>query len=377
MRIEAEGEAKTIRILRIHLEEDAGKSKHPERAGERESRIDLNRCGTPLIEIVSEPDLRSPGEAYAYLSALKQILEYTGVCDGNMEEGSLRCDANVSVRPRGQAKLGTRTELKNLNSFRFVEKAITYEILRQIGVLEAGGAIVQETLLWEPSLGKTRTMRGKEDAHDYRYFPDPDLPPLVVSAQWIDEVRSSLPELPDAKRARLAKSYGLPEGDLDVLVNFPATASYFEEVVAAGCDPKATANWVIMELLGQLNKRGLAIDASPVSPTEMIALVRRVSEGRLSGKLGKMALEERLETGEPLEAIVTRHGWEVVADDGALRGLVEQVLAANAEKVAEYRGGKEQMFRWFVGQVMKLSKGQAEPRKTEELLRAELGEPGA
>ncbi|MFN8548971.1 MAG: Asp-tRNA(Asn)/Glu-tRNA(Gln) amidotransferase subunit GatB [Candidatus Eisenbacteria bacterium] len=370
--IHVEGEAKRVRIHRIHLEEDAGKSKHPERAGETESRIDLNRCGTPLIEIVSEPDLRSAAEAYAYLSTLKQLLEYTGVCDGNMEEGSLRCDANVSIRPRDTEPFGTRTELKNLNSFRFVEKAISYEIARQARVLEAGGTIEQETLLWEPALGRTRTMRGKEDAHDYRYFPDPDLPALLVSSAWIEEERAALPELPEAKRTRLAERYGLPDGDLEVLVNFPAIAGYFESVVAAGCDPRTASNWIVMELLGHLNKRALTIEQSPVPPREMIELVSRLSAGRLSGKLGKMALEESLETGASIAAIIEAHGWEVVSDDSAIQAFIDQVLAAAPEKVEEYRGGKEHMFRWFVGQVMKLSKGQVAPARTEELLRAVL-----
>ncbi len=375
--IEAGGRTHGIGITRIHLEEDAGKSKHPEQAGDHSTRIDLNRCGTPLIEIVSEPDLRSAAQAHAYLTALKQLLQYLEVCDGNMEEGSLRCDANVSVRRAGTTPFGTRTELKNLNSFRFVERAIDFEIERQIRRLEAGGAVVQQTLLWNPSLGETRVLRSKEDAHDYRYFPDPDLPPLRVSSEWIDRVRGELSELPAAKRARFERDYALSFLDAGVLTQTRALADYYEAVAAGeGVDAKSAANWIASELLGQLNKRGLAIDESPVSVGEMQSLMQRLGERKLNGKLGKMALEEMIESGATIETIVARHGWEIVADDASLQAMVDQVIAASPTQVAEYRAGKESIYRYFVGQVMKLSKGQADAVRVDELIaRALRGEP--
>ncbi|MBK8230175.1 MAG: Asp-tRNA(Asn)/Glu-tRNA(Gln) amidotransferase subunit GatB [Candidatus Eisenbacteria bacterium] len=368
---------RSARLRRIHLEEDAGKSKHPEKAGETLSRIDLNRCGTPLIEIVSEPDLRGPEEAYAYLAALKEILEHTGVCDGNMEEGSLRCDANVSVRRRGETALGTRTELKNLNSFRFVEKAIIYEILRQIARLETGGTIEQETLLWEPALGRTRTMRSKEDAHDYRYFPEPDLPPLIVSPDWIAEIALALPELPEAKRARLRRAYGLGEGEVEILVRQPEVCDYFEQVVAGGGDSRLASVWVLTELVGHLNRLGRQITDSPVPVPEMVALLQRLAAGKLTGKLAKMALEEMVDTGSTAELVIQAHGWEVVSDDRAILQFIDAVIASNPAGVAEYRAGKDSNFRWLVGQVMKLSRGQVDPRRTEELLRQALADPDA
>lgn len=384
LEIAIDGELRRIRIRRIHLEEDAGKSKHPETAEASESLIDLNRTGTGLVEIVSEPDLRSAAEAHAYLAALRQLLQHLEVCDGNMEEGSLRCDANVSVRPRGETALGTRTELKNLNSFRFVERAIELEIDRQIERLEAGGSIEQETLLYDPSRHATRTMRSKEDAHDYRYFAEPDLPPLVLSSAWIEEIRRDLPELPRAKALRFQTAYALAPKEAAVLAASRPLAEYFEAVLAtrrtsaaaAPVDPKVAANWLLSELLGQLNKRELEIERSPVEAARFAGLVRQIGAGALSSKLGKMALEEMCEGSATVEELMERHGWKVVADPSLLQSLVDAVIAEFPDSVAQYRAGKDSAFRFFVGQVMKRTQGQADPNLLQRLLEQALGPPG-
>lgn len=364
---EAPDEERRIALTRIHLEEDAGKSKHPEQSGEMHTLIDLNRAGTPLIEIVSEPDLRSAEEAVAYLMALRQLVQYTGVGDGNMEEGNFRCDANVSVRPIGQERLGSRVELKNMNSFRFVERAIRYEIGRQIAELEAGRGIEQETRLWDVQAERTRSLRGKEDAQDYRYFPEPDLPPLVVDPAWIEAVRASMPELPEARRRRFIEQYGLSAADASVLAQTRALADYFEDVAQAAGDARTSANWVRGDLLARWSKGDPPVPAARLA--ELLVLVR---DGVLSARLAKEAFEEMCETGEAPAEIVARHGWTMVADEDALQSLVDQALRDHPAEVAAFREGKDKLFHFFVGQVMKASRGQADPVRLKELLERAL-----
>lgn len=372
---------RSIHLTRIHLEEDAGKSKHPEQANESRTLIDLNRAGTPLIEIVSEPELRSAEEAVAYLMALRQLVQYTGVGDGNMEEGSFRCDANVSVRPVGRETLGTRVELKNMNSFRFVERAIRYEIERQISEIEAGRAIEQQTRLWDVQAERTRPMRGKEDAHDYRYFPEPDLPLLVIDPDWIESVRKELPELPEARRARFAAQYSLTSPETVVLTQTRALADYFEEVVRGTGDARESANWVRGDVLARRSKGEAPAEETgsvemdraesssfPVSAARLVALVRLVLEGKLSGRLARQAFEEMCETGDAPADVVARHGWALVSDRDALQALVDQVLRDNPAELAAFREGKDKLFNFFVGQVMKVSRGQADPVRLKELL---------
>jgi aspartyl-tRNA(Asn)/glutamyl-tRNA(Gln) amidotransferase subunit B len=371
--IELDGTIKTIGIRRIHMEEDAGKLFHGEHLGDPSaSFVDFNRCGVPLLEIVSEPDIRSPEEARLYLQKLRQLLRYLEVCDGNMEEGSLRCDANVSVRPVGSRELGTKTELKNMNSFRHVKQALEYEVQRQIGLLESGGTVVQETRLWDPAQGITLSMRGKEEAHDYRYFPEPDLVPLVIDSQWVEEVRSSLPELPDARKARFERQYGLPPYDAEVLTSSRDLADYYEQAVKAFNEPKMISNWVMSELLGLLNRDGKEITESPVAPEELAGLVRLVADGTLSGKMAKEVFEAMYETGKPAGVIVAERGLEQITDARALEEVVERVLEENPDAVERYRSGKTQVIGFLVGQVMKATRGQANPQVVNELLRAKL-----
>jgi len=370
----AEG-PKVIGLVRIHLEEDAGKSLHPEgREGVSTTRVDLNRAGVPLIEIVSEPELRTGEEAYQYLTKLKQILIYLDVCDGNMEEGSLRCDANVSVRPRGQAEFGTKTEIKNLNSFRYVEKAIAYEIDRQVALLESGGRVVQETLLWDSARGVAETMRSKEEAHDYRYFPEPDLLPLDLDAAWIERLRASLPELPDALRARLVRAHGIPDYDAEVLTETRALAAYYEETAARSGHPKLASNWIMTEVNAVRNKIGGSIETFPIRADRLGDLVGMVAAGRVSGKIGKQLFEKMLTDPEGPEALVQKHGLLPIDDDEALRALAREVLAANPGPTAEFRAGKEKTFAYLVGQAMKQSRGRAHPEKLQAALRAVLAE---
>jgi len=369
--ISVDGDSKRIGITRAHLEEDAGKSLHEDFSGC--SGIDLNRAGTPLLEIVSEPDLRSAKEAVAYLKKLHQLVVYLGICDGNMQEGSFRCDANVSVRPRGQAEFGTRAEIKNVNSFRFVERAIDYEIERQIELLEGGGRVVQETRLYDPDRDETRSMRGKEEANDYRYFPDPDLLPVLVSDEFVDGVRATLPELPAVKLARFRADFGLAEYDAETLTAERGTADYFEAVVAAlGGEAKLCANWVMGELAAALNRAGLDIAASPVSAAQLAGLLRRIHDKTISGKIAKDVFAAMWDGEGEADAIIAARGLVQVTDSAAIEALIDEVLAANGKQVEQYRGGQEKLLGFFVGQVMKVSKGKANPQQVNDLLLAKL-----
>lgn len=369
--IEVDGQRRHIGITRIHMEDDAGKSIHS--AAENLSFVDLNRSGTPLIEIVSEPDMRSPEEAAAYLRTLHSILLYLGICDGNMEEGSFRCDANVSVRPRGQEKFGTRAELKNMNSFRNVQRAIAHEIRRQIDLVEDGEAVVQETRLFDAAKGVTLPMRGKEEAHDYRYFPDPDLLPLTLDPAWVEEVRASLPELPEARRARFVAQFGLPETDAGVLTGDRGLADYFEAAVAAYPEPKKLANWIMTELLRELSAAGTTAAACAFRPGQLAALVRLVEQGTISGTVGKQVLAELFATGGDPAAHVQEKGLAQISDTSSLEAAVGEVLAAHPTECERYRAGERKLTGFFVGQVMKRTRGQANPKLVAELLAKKLG----
>jgi len=368
------GERKRIGVTRAHLEEDAGKSLHEDFHGY--TGIDLNRAGTPLLEIVSEPDLRSAKEAVAYAKKIHQIVTYLGICDGNMQEGSFRMDANVSVRIKGEEKFGTRTELKNLNSFRFLEKAIDFEVERQIDLLESGGEVVQETRLYDPQKDETRSMRTKEEANDYRYFPDPDLLPLVIDDAFIEETVRDMPELPEARRRRFEEQYGLSAYDADVLTATRAAADYYEAVVAVAGDAKLAANWMMVELYGALNKAGLELAESPISAEALGGLVLRIADDTISGKIAKTVFEEMWESGRPADAIIDEKGLKQITDSGAIEAIVDEVLAENAQQVENYRNAdpkkQPKMLGFFVGQVMKKSQGKANPRQVNELLRKKL-----
>jgi aspartyl-tRNA(Asn)/glutamyl-tRNA(Gln) amidotransferase subunit B len=364
----SDGTTRSIGITRLHLEQDAGKSLHDQHP--TKSFIDLNRSGVALMEIVSEPDLRSPEEAGAYLAKLRQIMRYLGTCDGNMDEGSMRADVNVSVRKAGEG-FRTRCEVKNVNSIRFVMQAVEAEARRQIELWEQGGTVEQETRLFDTTRGVTRSMRSKEDAHDYRYFPDPDLPPLVLDAAWVEGLRAALPELPDARRARYMRDFGLSAYDAGVLTAERETAAYFE-TVAAGRDAKQAANWVMGDLFAALNRTRRDIAASPVSAADLGALLDLMADGTLSGKLAKDVFEAMVETGRPPAAIVEERGLRQVTDSAAIEAAVDAVLAANADKVADYRSGKDKLFGFFVGQVMKAMAGKANPALVNEVLRARL-----
>jgi aspartyl-tRNA(Asn)/glutamyl-tRNA(Gln) amidotransferase subunit B len=363
-----ETSGKTIGIERIHVEQDAGKLMHDQHP--TMSYVDLNRCGVALMEIVSRPDMRSPAEAGAYLRKLRAILRYVGSCDGNMEEGSMRADVNVSVRKIG-GELGTRTETKNVNSVRFVMAVVEHEAKRQVEVLEGGGVIVQETRLYDPDKGVTRSLRSKEDAHDYRYFPDPDLLPLELDDAFLDECKASLPELPDAKRKRY-EALGITPYNASVLTAEVETARYFDLLLDSGVEPKAAANWTASELFGALNRIGKTIEDSPVSPAQAAELLKLVGDGTISGSLAKQVFEIMLETGEGAASIVESRGLEQTSDTGAIDAAVDQVLTANADKVAEYKGGKVALFGFFVGHVMKAMAGKANPGVVNERLRAKL-----
>jgi aspartyl-tRNA(Asn)/glutamyl-tRNA(Gln) amidotransferase subunit B len=369
-----DGTRKRIGITRAHLEEDAGKSLHEGVAGA--SAIDLNRAGTPLIEIVSEPDMRSAKEAVAYMKKVHTLVRYLGICDGNMQEGSFRCDANVSVRPKGSDKFGTRAEIKNLNSFRFVEKAINFEVARQIDLLESGGKVVQETRLYDPDKGETRSMRSKEEANDYRYFPDPDLLPLEIDGAFLDAVRATLPELPDAKAARFAHEYGLSEYDAGVLTASRELAGYYEEVVRRlGGEPKLAANWVSGDLAAFLNRDNLEIDASRVGPAQLAGLVGRIADQTISGKIAKDVFEAMWVSGRDADAIIAEKGLRQITDTGAIERAIDEVMAKNPGQLAEYRAGKDKLFGFFVGQTMKATQGKANPAQLNELLRKKLAGP--
>ncbi|GIL05864.1 MAG: aspartyl/glutamyl-tRNA(Asn/Gln) amidotransferase subunit B [Betaproteobacteria bacterium] len=363
---------KTVRLTRAHLEEDAGKSLHEDYHGM--SGIDLNRAGTPLLEIVSEPDLRSSAEAVVYAKALHTLVVWLGICDGNMQEGSFRCDANVSVRPAGETKFGTRCEIKNLNSFKFLQAAIDYEVRRQIELIEDGGTVVQETRLYDPERDETRSMRSKEEAMDYRYFPDPDLLPLEVSREWVDAVAREMPELPAAMRDRFVRDYGLPEYDAQTLTASKSLAAYFEAVANAVADKKAASNWVMGEVSAALNEAGIGIDDAPVSAAQLAALINRVLDGTINNKTAKdvFAALWRREAASADEIIEAR-GLRQISDAGALERVIDEVLAANAKSVDEFRAGKEKAFNALVGQCMRATKGKANPQQVNEILRRKLG----
>lgn len=369
--IVVDGEEKVIGITRAHLEEDAGKSLHEDFEGH--TGIDLNRAGTPLLEIVSEPDMRSAKEAVAYMKKLHALVRYLEICDGNMQEGSFRCDANVSIRPKGQEKFGTRAEIKNLNSFRFVEKAINYEVLRQIEILENGGTIVQETRLYDANKDETRSMRSKEEANDYRYFPDPDLLPLDIDANFIESVRNQLPELPDQKKRRFKDQYGLNDYDAEVLTATRELAAYFEQVVTlSGSDPKLCANWVMGDLAAALNKAGLEIEESPVDPQRLAGLIQRIADDTISGKIAKQVFEGLWASLESADAIIDREGLRQITDTGAIEAIIDAIIAENPAQVEGYRSGKDKLFGFFVGQAMKATEGKANPAQLNELLKKKL-----
>ncbi len=371
--IEVEGENKRIGITRIHMEEDAGKLVHPEYE-HGVSFVDYNRACVPLIEIVSEPDMRSAAEAIAYLKSLRDIMVYLGVCDGNMEEGSFRCDANISLRRWGAPEFGIRAELKNMNSFRNVHRAIDYEVERQGDILDSGGTVVQETRLWNVDRGISMSMRGKEEAHDYRYFPDPDLLPVVIADEWIEEVRQSLPELPKAKRQRFVAEYAIPVADAEVLTADHNIADYFEAVVKLFPQPKAIANWIMVEMLKFLNEDKISIVKSPVTPSGLAELLQLIADGTISGKIGKQVFAQMYSQADnnPRQ-IIDSQGLAQMSDSGELIAMIDEILAANSDKVKEYQGGKSKMFGFFVGQVMKKSKGQANPQMVNELIKERIG----
>lgn len=368
-----QGEKKRIGIIRIHMEEDAGKLKHgetPETAPF--SYVDFNRTGVPLVEIVSGPDIRSPQEAGEYLRRLRTILQYLEVCTGDMEKGTFRCDANVSVRPRGQTELGTRTELKNMNSFRHVEKALEYEIKRQIGALKDGEKVVQETRLWDTDQNITVSMRGKEEAHDYRYFPDPDLVPLRIDGKWIEEIRKGIPELPDQKKERFVRDYKIPEYDAEILTSTKAMANYFEDCVRLFSEPKTVSNWMMGDLLRELKRDEKEVDQCRITTKHLAEMLNMLKDGTISGKIAKDVFEEMYRTGDPPARIVKEKGWVQILDTGEIERAIEKVIQANPKLVEDYRKGKEKVFGFLVGEAMKESKGKANPKLVNELLKKKL-----
>jgi aspartyl-tRNA(Asn)/glutamyl-tRNA(Gln) amidotransferase subunit B len=368
-----DGAHKRVGVTRVHLEDDAGKSIHDGfRDSDRFTYVDLNRCGTPLIEIVSEPDMRSSDEAYAYLTELKLLMQFCDVSTCDMEKGHLRCDANVSVRLKGAEKFGTKAEVKNLNSFRFLKMALDYEIQRQIALIESGGKVVQETRLYNPDTGETVGMRSKEHAHDYRYFPEPDLLPLKISERWLGEIRSAMPELPPAKRKRFVEDYGLREYDAQVLTLTRDISAYFEAVVKTSGEPRLSANWVTVELAGLLKADGKEIAESPVPPENLGELVKLITKGEISNKLAKEILPKMYSSGDTAAAIMDREGLRQISDTSAIEKIIDEVIAANPKQVEQYRSGKTAVMGFLVGQVMKASRGQANPQMVNELLRAKL-----
>jgi aspartyl-tRNA(Asn)/glutamyl-tRNA(Gln) amidotransferase subunit B len=372
--IVVDGVAKRIGVTRVHMEDDAGKSVHDGfKDSDRYSYVDLNRSGTPLIEIVSEPDMRSSNEAYAYLTEMKQVLQFMEVSTCDMEKGHLRCDANVSVRLRGAEKFGTKAEVKNLNSFRFLKQALDFEILRQIALIESGGRVVQETRLYNPDLDETFTMRSKEDAHDYRYFPEPDLVPLRIGSEWLSSVEAAMPELPGRKRQRFIQELGLREYDAEVLTQTRAASEYFETAAAASGDAKTTANWVMGDLIGMLKAEAKEIADSPVSPEHLGQLVRLIATGELSGKLAKEIFPKMFASGEAPGVIVEREGLKQISDTGAIDKIIADVIANNPKQVEQYKGGKTTVINFLVGQVMKASRGQANVTVVTELFKQKLG----
>ncbi|OUM86779.1 MAG: aspartyl/glutamyl-tRNA amidotransferase subunit B [Bacillus thermozeamaize] len=364
--IEIDGQKKRIGIIRLHLEEDAGKSMHQE--GGFDTLVDFNRVGVPLIEIVSAPDIRSPEEARLYLEKLRSILLYTEVSDVKMEEGSLRCDANISLRPVGQKEFGTKTELKNMNTFSGVQRALEYEVKRQAALLDAGEKVIQETRRWDEGRKETIAMRSKEEAHDYRYFPEPDLVRLHIPREWVEEIRNSIPELPDSRKTRYVREYGLPDYDAGVITASKKLADYFEAAVATGADAKSISNWIMVELLGYMNKNNLEIDQVKMTPENLAKMVQLIEKGTISGKIAKTVFAEMLESGKDPETIVKEKGLVQISDEGAIREIVEKVIAANPQSVNDYRNGKERALGFLVGQVMKETKGKANPQLVNKLL---------
>jgi len=365
-----DGTSKTIGVTRAHLEEDAGKSLHEDFHGM--TGIDLNRAGTPLLEIVSEPDMRSAAEAVAYMKKIHSLVRYLEICDGNMQEGSFRCDANVSIRPKGQQEFGTRTELKNINSFRFVERAINVEIERQIDVIEGGGEVVQETRLFDADKNETRSMRTKEEANDYRYFPDPDLLPVVIDEQYLNEVRKTLPELPDEKQRRFEKHYGLNATDAGVLTASRDMADYFESVAKISEEPKLSANWIMGDLLGALNKNDQDLSQSPVTAEMLGGMLKRIADNTISGKIAKEVFEAMWQGEGDADTIIDKRGLKQITDSGAIEKIIDEIIANNPDQVEQYRSGKDKVFGFFVGQVMKVSKGKANPQQVNQLLKDKL-----
>jgi len=373
LEIEVDGAKKIIGITRIHMEEDAGKLLHGEGAQDAAfSFVDLNRTGVPLIEIVSEPDIRSADEAQAYLKALRDILVYLGICSGNMEEGSFRCDANISVRPVGTEKFGTRAELKNMNSFKFVKEAIDYEIQRQVDLIESGGKVIQETRLFDSAKGITASMRSKEEAHDYRYFPDPDLLPLMVTDELINEVRSTLPELPRARRERFVSEYGIPAYDAGVLTASRDLAEYYEQAVKETGEPKLSSNWIMGELLRLLNEDNRDVKDCPISPNGLADIIKMVKGGQISGKMAKEVFEEMYKTGKTASDIVKAKGLTQISDEGELAKIVEEIVKNNPDNVAKFKAGKTTVLGFFVGEIMKATKGKANPQVINKLLKEKL-----
>lgn len=374
--VEVDGKKTTIRITRAHMEEDAGKLVHHGTSitDSDYSLVDYNRTGTPLLEIVSEPDMHSAKEAVAYMEKLRAILQYCGVSDCKMEEGSLRCDANVSVRPVGQKELGTKTEIKNINSFRGVERAIEYEAMRQAELLEEGGTVVQETRTWDEKEGVTKSMRKKEEANDYRYFPEPDLVPFTVSEEYIEEIRKTLPELPDARKERYMESYGLTSYDADYLTNDKARADYFEAMVAAGADPKEAANWLMGDFAKKLSQSGLEMAAAPVTAAALADLLGLIGKGTISGKIAKQVFSDMWETGKDAETIVKEKGLVQISDTGALEELADRIIAANPQSVADFKAGKKKAVGFLMGQIMKETKGKANPQVVNGILTKKLSE---
>ncbi|MBF0344712.1 MAG: Asp-tRNA(Asn)/Glu-tRNA(Gln) amidotransferase subunit GatB [Nitrospirae bacterium] len=368
--ITTEDGEKTIGLTRIHMEEDAGKNIHEGNANY--SQVDLNRAGVPLMEIVTEPDIRNPKEAAAFMRKIRSILRYLEVCDGNMEEGSLRCDANVSLRPFGEKALGTKTEVKNINSFRFVEKALEYEIKRQEKVLNSGGVITQETRLWDPSAGVTQSMRSKEEAHDYRYFPEPDLVPIAVTDDFIEELKTSMPELPDVLKGRFVDVYNLPQYDADILTSDKQLAFFFEEAVRDGANPKAASNWIMGELMRLLNEKAITIEDVRVRPSDLVGLIRLIDDGTISVKIAKVVFEEMFNTGKPAQEVVKDKGLVQISDEGHLEQTIVDIIAKNPAEAGRYKAGETKLAGFFVGEVMKATKGKANPKLVNEILRKKL-----
>ena len=368
--ITSEGNTKKIGITRIHMEEDAGKNIHE--GNGNYSYVDLNRAGVSLMEIVSEPDIRTPLEAVEYMKKLRTILRYLGVCDGNMEQGSLRCDANVSVRHKGEKELGTKVEIKNINSFKFVEKALEYEIKRQIKVIEDGGRIIQETRLWDSDKGITESMRGKEEAHDYRYFPEPDLVPIIIAEEWLNKIKKTLPELPDIKRNRFIKTYGITESDAELLTSEKSLAEWFEDAVTSGGNPKLVANWIKGDLLRILNEENKTIEQCPIKPSQLAGMLKLLEDGTISGKIAKTVFEDIYKTGKDAAVIVKEKGLVQITNTDEIEKAVDEVLLKNPDEVERYKSGDKKLLGFFVGQIMKITRGKANPQLVNEILNKKL-----